>query len=117
MTVPTLEILNGIVDMGMIEELAKEAAAVEEELTFQMRSKSKLVEQVGHHTLKAGGKRLRPAFVFVGAKATERPFQIEKTRRIGVCMEMILSLIHIFTTTPGMGPPRYSPLSTMPPAT
>jgi octaprenyl-diphosphate synthase len=96
MTLSSLAEIGERVDKALIHALAEEVAEVERELTEQMKSSSKLVEQVGRHTLRAGGKRLRPAFVLVGARATGLPFSAETTRRIGVSMEMIhmATLIH-----------------------
>ncbi|HWD41817.1 MAG TPA: polyprenyl synthetase family protein [Fimbriimonas sp.] len=96
MTAPALSILTPHVSEGLLAELGAEIALVEEELTRQMRSQSALVEKVAKHTLRAGGKRLRPAFVTIGAKSTGCDFDVEATRRIGACMEMIhmATLIH-----------------------
>ncbi len=96
MTLSTLAGLGQHIDASLVEELALEAAEVEKMLSEQMQSGSKLVEQVGRHTLRAGGKRLRPAFVLIGARATGLPFDREAIRRIGVSMEMIhmATLIH-----------------------
>ena len=81
---------------GLLNELTHEIALVEEELNLQIRSQVSLVASVGRHTLRAGGKRLRPAFVAIGARATGRPFDPERTRRVGASMEMIhmATLIH-----------------------
>ena len=47
-------------------------------------------------TMRAGGKRLRPAFVALAAAATGRPFDPIRTRRLGVGLEMIhmATLVH-----------------------
>lgn len=80
----------------LLKEMTCEIAEVEEELNAQVRSQVSLVSSVARHTLKAGGKRLRPAFVYIGARATSLPFDIERTRRVGASMEMIhmATLIH-----------------------
>lgn len=69
---------------------------MEEELELQVRSKVAMVERVGRLTLQAGGKRLRPAFVSLAAKATELPFNVERARTLGACLEMVhmATLIH-----------------------
>ncbi|MCO5296738.1 MAG: polyprenyl synthetase family protein [Fimbriimonadaceae bacterium] len=72
-----------------LQFVAEEIRAVEQELARQMRSQVQLVERVGLHTLEAGGKRLRPAFVTLAAHATGLPFDAARTRKLGACMEMI----------------------------
>jgi octaprenyl-diphosphate synthase len=81
---------------GVLAEIAEEVALVERELEAQMASRVHLVEKVGRHTLGAGGKRLRPAFVTLAARATGLPYSPDRTRRLGACMEMIhmATLIH-----------------------
>lgn len=71
-------------------------AGVEEELQRVLTSQVRLVEQVGLHTLNAGGKRLRPALISLCAAATELPFDTARARRLGACMELIhmATLIH-----------------------
>jgi octaprenyl-diphosphate synthase len=96
MTLSALANFGKEIDSELIAELSSEAVEVEKLLFEQMQSGSKLVEQVGRHTLKAGGKRLRPAFVLIGARAIGSPFSQATVRRIGVSMEMIhmATLIH-----------------------
>ncbi len=97
MTVSALsEIVQGRVDHALLEEISQEIHSVEQELSRQVGSKVRLVEQVGRLTLHAGGKRLRPAFVTIAAKATGQPFDHDRTRRMGAGMEMIhmATLIH-----------------------
>lgn len=54
------------------------------------------VRQVGEHTLEAGGKRLRPAFVALAARASGRPFEPRRAVRLGACLELVhmATLIH-----------------------
>lgn len=73
----------------MLSRLAEEIAAVEKVLEDRIESEVALVREVGLHTLRAGGKRLRPALVSLAASATGRPFDAERTRCLGACMEMI----------------------------
>ncbi|MDR3690372.1 MAG: polyprenyl synthetase family protein [Fimbriimonas sp.] len=84
------------VDPDLLEQITDEVATVEVELLQQVRSQVTLVEKVGRHTLEAGGKRLRPAFVTLSARATGLEFSIDRTRKLGACMEMIhmATLIH-----------------------
>lgn len=83
-------------DNALVTQIADEIKAVEQELTLQLGSQVDLVQSIGRHTLDAGGKRLRPAFVTLCARATGNDFLIDRTRKIGACMEMIhmATLIH-----------------------
>lgn len=83
-------------ESAVLTELTGDVSAVEEELEKQMVSRVPKVEQIGMHTLVAGGKRLRPAFLALSARATARPYEVARTRRLGACMEMIhmATLIH-----------------------
>lgn len=84
------------VDATLLSQITDEVSLVEEELVHQVRSSVPLVERIGKHTLSAGGKRLRPAFVTLAAKATGLDFDVARTRRLGACIEMIhmATLIH-----------------------
>ncbi|MBS1718734.1 MAG: polyprenyl synthetase family protein [Armatimonadetes bacterium] len=79
-----------------LDEVMREMKHVEQELQLQVGSRVELVTSVSRHTLDGGGKRLRPAFVWLAAKATGLPYDIERTRKLGACMEMIhmATLIH-----------------------
>lgn len=83
-------------DKGLLDQIACEIEAVEQELRQQLGSRVEMVEEVGRQTLDAGGKRLRPAFVALSAQAIGSQFSPERTRKIGACMEMIhmATLIH-----------------------
>jgi len=97
MTASAFTVLTGgQVSQDLLAQLAEEVQFVEEELSLQVRSQVELVERIGRHTLQAGGKRLRPAFVTLAAKATGYDFDLKRTRRIGAVMEMIhmATLIH-----------------------
>ncbi len=87
---------NGEFEAELLEQVAAEVHAVERELTLQVASKVQLVEDVGRLTLEAGGKRLRPAFVSLSARATGLPYDADRTTKLGACMEMIhmATLIH-----------------------
>jgi octaprenyl-diphosphate synthase len=90
------QLAQGRVDAGLLAEIGEEVALVEAELQSQMASRIGTVYDVGKVTLRAGGKRLRPAFVTLAARATGLPFDAARTRRLGACMEMIhmATLIH-----------------------
>jgi octaprenyl-diphosphate synthase len=81
---------------GFFDRLLADIGSVEAILQQQMNSEVPLVQTVGLHTLGSGGKRLRPAFLIVAARATLLPFDLERAYRLGACMEMIhmATLIH-----------------------
>ncbi len=90
------KLLEGKIDPAALTEIAHEIAQVEAVLEEQVGSRIALVESVCAHTLRAGGKRLRPALVTLAAKATGRTFDADRAHRLGACMEMIhmATLIH-----------------------
>lgn len=97
MTATAFDVISqGKADSDLMSQITDEVALVEEELMQQVRSSVDLVEKIGKHTLSAGGKRLRPAFVTLAAKSTSLEFDVSRTRRLGACMEMIhmATLIH-----------------------
>lgn len=77
------------IDPALLDRVSQEVVKVEEELRHQVRSHVDLVERVGRLTLEAGGKRLRPAFVTLAARATGLPFDEQRAVRLGAVMEMI----------------------------
>lgn len=83
-------------DNALLNQIIDDIKLVEEELSAQMGSNVELVQSVSRHTLEAGGKRLRPAFVALSARAIGTSFDPVRTRKIGACMEMIhmATLIH-----------------------
>ena len=91
-----LQMSNGKIKPELLVQVGEEVARVEAELDRQMHSQVAMVKNVSHHTLDAGGKRLRPAFVALSAKATGLPYDEDRSRKIGACMEMIhmATLIH-----------------------
>ena len=86
----------GRIDEATLAQIGEHIAAVEAELKQLVGSRVHLVETIGAHTLQAGGKRLRPAFVHLAAKSIGSPFDPARARRLGACMEMIhmATLIH-----------------------
>lgn len=80
----------------LVERLAATASAVEERLEREVQSDVEIVDGVGRHTLRAGGKRLRPAFVALAADAIADGAQPDRVTCIGACMELIhmATLIH-----------------------
>ncbi len=87
---------QGHVRPETLERIGHEVALVEEELARRLNSGVATVDRVGHLTLQAGGKRLRPAFVSLAAAATGRPFEASRARRLGAGLEMIhmATLVH-----------------------
>ncbi len=97
MTASVFNILtHGRVQPDLLEQVNVEVALVEEELRHQIDSAVDLVHKVGKHTLDAGGKRLRPAFVGLAAKATGLPYDPIRARKLGTALEMVhmATLIH-----------------------
>ncbi len=88
--------LGRMLDMDLLVRIDERIRVVEQTLGESIRSEIRLAERVGSHTLDAGGKRMRPALVFVSAEATGRPFQVERCDRLGACLEMIhmATLLH-----------------------
>jgi len=96
-TAETFEKLSaGKVDPKLLDWINDELNLIEDDLTAQTASAVSLITSIGSHTLKSGGKRLRPAFVLVAAHATNLPFDAARARHCGCVMEMIhmASLIH-----------------------
>ncbi len=83
-------------DMDLLAEVAEDVNRVEEELRRQILSRVDLVERVSRLTLEAGGKRLRPAFIALSAKAIGNAFEEERVVKLGASLEMIhmATLIH-----------------------
>lgn len=83
-------------EQDLMQQISEEVRLVEEELARQVSSQVSLVAAIGAHTLQAGGKRLRPAFVSLSARATGLPYDAERARLLGACMEMIhmATLVH-----------------------
>src|SRR5438477_8949648 len=76
--------------------LADDIHGCEEQLKARLGSDVETAEKIGAHVLEAGGKRLRPLFVSLAARATQRDYINERVHAIGACMEMIhmATLIH-----------------------
>lgn len=91
MSLPTISEFD-----DLLGELRADVERVEMELATLIESPVEVVRQVGSHTLAAGGKRLRPAFVSLAARATCRPFDPSRAVRLGACLELIhmATLIH-----------------------
>lgn len=72
-------------------DIASDLAAVEATLHEQLRAENPLLEELGTHLLKGGGKRLRPALVLLSAQ----PFDYRPERLIPVAVAV--ELIHMAT--------------------
>jgi geranylgeranyl pyrophosphate synthase len=81
--------LEARVGPDALQRLSEEISAVERVLEERIASEVELVRESGLHSLRAGGKRLRPALVTLCAEATGLLFSQERTRKLGACMEMI----------------------------
>lgn len=77
-------------------QLAADVESVETALESLVRSNVAAVQELGNHTLGAGGKRLRPAFLILSARATGEEFELARAIQLGACMELIhmATLIH-----------------------
>lgn len=82
--------------VSLLDAVGADVALVERELTELVRSRVRIVDEVSRHTLDAGGKRLRPAFVLLAARAVGREVDEARARRLGACLELIhmATLIH-----------------------
>lgn len=67
---------------------------IEKELETAIESDSELLKAASLHLLQAGGKRIRPAFVLLGAKFGE--YNIDRIKNVAVALELIhtASLVH-----------------------
>jgi len=77
-------------------ELAEDVRACEAAMNERLGSDVETVERIAEHVSGAGGKRLRPIFVSLAARATSLPFSRARVAAIGACMELIhmATLIH-----------------------
>jgi octaprenyl-diphosphate synthase len=97
MTASALSILtNPSLRAELLGRVSEEVAEIENEIRQSTDSKVELIRKVARHTLDAGGKRLRPAFVMLGAKAVDPNVDEARVRRLGACMEIIhmATLVH-----------------------
>ncbi|MER3495578.1 MAG: polyprenyl synthetase, partial [Armatimonadota bacterium] len=80
----------------MIARITREVERVGEIILEASTSRSPMVENVIRHTLSSGGKRLRPAFVLLAARAINPDVPAERLLRLGACMEMVhmATLVH-----------------------
>ncbi|MBL8059469.1 MAG: polyprenyl synthetase family protein [Chthonomonas sp.] len=85
----------GVASASLVQ-IAQDVAAIEKQLQAQSESRVETVQKVLRHTLDAGGKRLRPVFLILSAKATGLDYDPQRTLELGACMEMIhmATLIH-----------------------
>lgn len=77
-------------------ELSQALGLVEESLEAAAQSEVALVEEVAKTTLRAGGKRIRPALTLVSALACNPHADINRIAKLGACLEMVhmATLIH-----------------------
>jgi len=81
---------------SLAAELAQDVLRAEAVLHRALESDSELVRTIGNHVSDAGGKRIRPLFVSLGARATALEYDVDRVAALGACMEMIhmATLIH-----------------------
>lgn len=84
------------VPAGALAQVASAIAASEEVLRREVGSDVATVQACGEQTLLGGGKRLRPALAVISARATGRPFDLDRAVHVGAALEMIhmATLVH-----------------------
>ncbi|HHW42331.1 heptaprenyl diphosphate synthase [Desulfofundulus thermobenzoicus] len=80
--------------LQFFQEIKDELAVVERELQNALQTPDPLLTETATHLLKAGGKRLRPAFSLLGGKCFN--FNLERILPLAVALELIhmATLIH-----------------------
>jgi heptaprenyl diphosphate synthase len=83
--------------MKLIElyaKMKKDVSYIEKELERSIDSEHALLREASLHLLKAGGKRIRPVFVLLGAKFGN--YDLERVKHVAVTLELIhmASLVH-----------------------
>jgi heptaprenyl diphosphate synthase len=78
----------------MYSYLNSDINVIERELEAAIEAESPLLRQASLHTLRAGGKRIRPVFVLLGGKFGD--YNIEAIKNVAVPLELIhmASLVH-----------------------
>ncbi len=97
MTTSAIHILsNPDLRAELLGRVSDEVAEIEREIRLAVDSKVEIIRKVADHTLSAGGKRLRPAFVILAGKAVNPNADEDRLRRLGACMEIIhmATLVH-----------------------
>lgn len=81
-------------DFYWFAPIKDELDKVEEELTYAINTELKILQEASTHLVKAGGKRLRPAFVLLSAKLYQD--SLAETIPMAVAIELIhmASLVH-----------------------
>lgn len=80
--------------LDIFNEIKEEIACVEKELRDIVRDSDPLIKDTSVHLISAGGKRLRPAFCFLGGKFYN--YDYKKILPLAVALELIhmASLVH-----------------------
>ncbi|WJY28595.1 MULTISPECIES: polyprenyl synthetase family protein [Sporosarcina] len=80
--------------MALYTDFRKELIYIEKELENAVQSDSPLIQQASMHLLRAGGKRIRPIFVFLSSKFGS--YSMERTAKVAVSLELVhmASLVH-----------------------
>ncbi len=80
--------------LELFEEIKDELAIVERELQATLQTPDPFLTETSTHLLKAGGKRLRPAFSLLGGKCAN--FHLERVLPLAVALELIhmATLVH-----------------------
>jgi len=80
--------------MALYTDFRKELIHIEKELENAVQSDSPPIQQASMHLLRAGGKRIRPIFVFLSSKFGT--YSMEQTAKVAVSLELVhmASLVH-----------------------
>jgi len=83
-----------MLDINFFQPIEQDLAQVERSLTGNLNSSISLMNEASVHLIKAGGKRLRPAFALLSAKLFQD--DLEKVIPLAVALELIhmASLVH-----------------------
>lgn len=81
-------------DFELFNQVNNELAIVEERLSSSIHTELELLDQASTHLVKAGGKRLRPAFALLSAKLFKE--SLEEVIPLAVALELIhmATLVH-----------------------
>jgi heptaprenyl diphosphate synthase len=89
-----IRVVRLVVMMEFFQEIKDELEIVEQELQAVVQAPDLLMTQTSAHLLKAGGKRLRPAFSLLAGKCAD--FALEKILSLAVALELahMATLVH-----------------------
>lgn len=91
-----LDAAKEVAGESLANDLKQDIEKCNELLSERVGSKIKTVNAIGHLVADAGGKRLRPLFVGLAARASSQSPDLRRARFLGACLEMVhmATLIH-----------------------